>query len=531
MRNYFLMSLIFVVGAVKANNISVSNVTLAGQNVSAGVNNAANFTYIEFDLTWENSWRTSAAPNNWDAAWVFVKYRTTGSSAWNHVKLAPSGHNTSPTSPTTSYSVQVGLVDESVAHNATTNPAVGAFIYRSANGSGTFSANDIRLKWFYRDNGVGDNDIIDVEVYAIEMVYVPDGSFFLGNNGNTTNTTNAFYKYVSAGNNTSYEITSEGVINGQWAAPSNVGFLTYPEQGSICCSTQIAAAFPKGYKGFYCMKYEGSQQNWVDYLNSLTAGQIAATSTTAVVRNGISVTAGVYSTTLPFVPFVGVDWPRLAAYLDWAGLRPMTEFEFEKACRGPQTPVTDEFAWGSTSSTAHTGAAGALNNAGLTNEKSNITGANYSAFMGGSYPTSPVRCGSFASASSSRSDAGATYYGIMEMSGNVLETTVYSLMATNSMTSSSYTGLHGNGTISTGGYSDVVLWPGLSSGLVTTEAIGARGGGQHTSMGTAANLNRLRVADRQYAYSTSGTVFDQYPSGSRGVRGVHTKPNSSAETK
>ncbi len=143
-----------------ANNIQVSNVTLVNQNVTAGVNNAANFTYIEFDLTWENSWRTLAAPGNWDAAWVFIKYRTTGSSAWNHVRLAPSGHNTSPTTPTTSYNVQVGLVDESVAHNATTNPAVGAFIYRSGNGTGTFSANDIRLKWFYRDNGVGDNDII-----------------------------------------------------------------------------------------------------------------------------------------------------------------------------------------------------------------------------------------------------------------------------------------------------------------------------------------------------------------------------------
>jgi hypothetical protein len=235
------------------------------------------------------------------------------------------------------------------------------------------------------------------------------------------------------------------------------------------------------------------------------------------------------------VPFVGIDWPRLAAYLDWAGLRPMTEFEFEKACRGSQTPVTDEFAWGGTSSTAHTGGSAALNNAGLNNEKSNISGANYSAYMSNAtYPTSPVRCGSFASASSSRSDAGATFYGIMEMSGNVLETTVYSLASIPSMTSSSYTGLHGNGTISSGGYADVTLWPGLSSGLVTTEAIGARGGGQHSSMGANANLNRLRVADRNHAFGSvtyAYNMYDQVTAGSRGVRGVHTKPITASETK
>lgn len=57
-----------------ANNITLSNITTTGQNTSAGTNNAANFTLVEFDLSWENSWRTSSAPNNWDAAWVFVKF-------------------------------------------------------------------------------------------------------------------------------------------------------------------------------------------------------------------------------------------------------------------------------------------------------------------------------------------------------------------------------------------------------------------------------------------------------------------------
>lgn len=517
------MALIFTVGVVRANNISVSNVTLAGQNVSAGANNAANFTYIEFDLTWENSWRTSAAPNNWDAAWVFVKYRTTGSSAWNHVKLAGSGHNTSPTTPTTSYSVQVGLVDESVAHNATTNPAVGAFIYRSGNGTGTFSANDIRLKWFYRDNGVGDNDIIDVEVYAIEMVYVPDGSFYIGNNANNTNIVNPFFKYVTGGPNTSYEISSEGQIGVQGTAGTYNGNLVLPES-STSTTTNVAAAFPKGYKGFYCMKYEGSQQNWVDYLNSLTASQVSTNGrTTAFMRNGISVSSGVYSTTKPFVPFSGLTWPNLAAHLDWAGLRPMTEFEFEKACRGPQTPVTDEYAWGSTSITLH---AGGFTNPDLTNEISATTGANYAGPC--MYCTMPIRSGAFATSSSTRAQAGASYYGIMELSGNLFESAVYCLTGV-SFSTSTFSGLHGDGVVSASGYANVDFWPGLNSGQVTSGAIGVRGGGQHFNL--SASLYKACVADRTWYYSTSTSISDNSVPGSMGVRGVHTKPYSASETK
>lgn len=51
-----------------ANNITVSNITLENLNTP-------NWVQVEFDLSWENSWRLSAGPSNWDAAWVFMKYR------------------------------------------------------------------------------------------------------------------------------------------------------------------------------------------------------------------------------------------------------------------------------------------------------------------------------------------------------------------------------------------------------------------------------------------------------------------------
>jgi len=63
---------------VQANYLRVTNVSydLATQNV-------------DFDLTWSNSWRVDSmgAPFNWDAAWVFVKWRECDAFAtdpWTH---------------------------------------------------------------------------------------------------------------------------------------------------------------------------------------------------------------------------------------------------------------------------------------------------------------------------------------------------------------------------------------------------------------------------------------------------------------
>src|SRR5262249_26881342 len=58
------------------------NVTIAPNGV-----NQANQT-ITFDLSWQNSWREDGTPytsKNWDAAWVFIKFRDC--SASNNVQF------------------------------------------------------------------------------------------------------------------------------------------------------------------------------------------------------------------------------------------------------------------------------------------------------------------------------------------------------------------------------------------------------------------------------------------------------------
>ncbi len=87
-RLYFLLFMLcmFASYGAHANNISVSNFSLTGQNTQS------HYAMIKFDISWENSWRTSAAPNNWDAAWIFIKYRVNGTGEWQHAWLNNTGH-------------------------------------------------------------------------------------------------------------------------------------------------------------------------------------------------------------------------------------------------------------------------------------------------------------------------------------------------------------------------------------------------------------------------------------------------------
>lgn len=175
--------ILFLPFSILANNIAVSNMHLTGQNTTD------DFTLVQFNISWENSWRISTGASNWDAAWVFVKYRVAGG-AWQHAWLNDAGH----TAPT----------------GSTITPAsdgTGAFIYRNANGSGTFSLTGVQLRWNYGANGVADDAIVDIQVFAVEMVYVPQGNFYVGD-GTTTTVRGQFTAHNTTGN---FQITSESV--------------------------------------------------------------------------------------------------------------------------------------------------------------------------------------------------------------------------------------------------------------------------------------------------------------------------------
>jgi formylglycine-generating enzyme required for sulfatase activity len=221
----------------------------------------------------------------------------------------------------------------------------------------------------------------------------------------------------------------------------------------------------------------------------------------------------VYSTTNPYVACNFLSWMDGAAYSDWAGLRPMTELEFEKACRGLETPVANEYAWG-TATVA--GNAYTLENDNATNEG---IASNYSTSTGNaSYDITdgsidgPLRVGIFAANADNqgRITAGASYYGIMELSGNLWERAV----TVGNATGRDFTGLHGNGALSTNGHANETAWPGLTSGEVTgATGSGFRGG----SWNSAATY--MRVSARFYAAFSNSNRVNNY-----GFRAVRVAP-------
>jgi formylglycine-generating enzyme required for sulfatase activity len=494
-RNLLLPTLFLALFSAQlhANNIQISNISLTRQNTTS------DFTMVQLDLTWENSWRISGGPSNWDAAWVFVKYRV-GSGPWLHAFLDNSGHNTGSGTAAT---ITPGLLNSANAFNATTNPAMGAFVHRSGNGAGTFTQTGLQLRWNYGANGIADGDAVDIKVFAVEMVFVPSGSFQVGD-GTTTSVQGQFR---NGSTNTPLTISSEnaltlgGTTNGNLANNNNTGMFTADDFNNTT-SIILPAAFPKGFNAFYCMKYEISQQQWIDFFNvldntqktnrDLTGGTYNSTgkaSDAVTNRNNISWTSG--DATLNGGTFGNVACNFLsrmdgAAFADWAALRPMTELEFEKACRGTLTPVVNEFAWGTTTITGATG----ISNSGANNEVASNAGAN-AVFNNNASVQGPLRVGGFATASSSREQAGASYYGIMELSGNLWERTV----SVGNATGRNFTApIHGNGLLTNDGFCDISTWPGFVTNKVTgATGTGFRGGDWDTTS------IRLRASDRRFA--------------------------------
>ncbi|MEQ9423361.1 MAG: hypothetical protein RJQ09_03005 [Cyclobacteriaceae bacterium] len=473
--------------ALLANNVAISNVTLTGQDTGN------DFTLIQFDISWENSWRVSSGPANYDAVWVFAKYRV-GGGAWNHVWLNEDG--VGHTEPTGS-DIDIGLEDDGSAFNATTNPGLGAFIYREADGSGTFALTGVQLRWNYGANGLADSDGVDLKLFAIEMVYIPEGAFWVGTGGTETNSfTDGEW---TAGNTVPLQITSENALtiaqndDDLWAT------------GGISAAA-LPAAYPKGFNDIYSMKYEISQQGYTDFLNSLDATQATARYPTAFGSNrySISSSGGVYSTSAPYLAVNFISWADLAAYLDWSGLRPMTELEFRKICRGTIDPFIDELAWGTTTiaPSAYT-----LSDANAANEEiaSNYhSGGNASYSLTDGSQDGPVRVGIFASnvANTGRETSGASFYGVMEMSGNLWEIVVLLSNATGL----AFDGEHGNGAIDSGGDADVTNWPGTN----------ATGTSRHGGAWSEASTN-LRTAYRNVGVAATREL-------TYGGRGVRTAP-------
>ena len=493
------------IAGLKANNIRVDGKT----RVTSFVGDTA---VIEVNLLWDNSWRDDF---NWDAAWVFFKFKKRGlSNPWQHAYLGSSGHVLSASAGNEGggYAYMVG------ANGGKVN---GVYVMRNSISEGNVSVR-LQVKWPLTGTGLTKSDFGDaldkiyVAVHAIEMVYIPYGAYYLGDASS--------YKSFTIGDTAAVVIDSENALT--LAAKNRMP------------NVSLTASYPKGYAGFYVMKYETSQEQYVEFLNSLTLEQQKARvannnfSTmkkgdyvfgelkTPSYRNGIAFVEQrkpdapvVFGNNLnPGNDFFSTDDGQtlacnymsvedMTAYCSWSGLRPMSELEYEKACRRPypQLPAEGEYAWNSSTGVNALGSLNDLAYAGEEREQSNSAAKNVNSGIGNKV-NGPVRCGLFANTSSNQVQAGATYWGVMEMSGNLKE-----LCA-----NVNYTTLDG-GSCGTGVY-NANLWD------KTANKYGVRGGGYNSEE------DRLRTSDRTevMSYFTAITQRDS----TVGFRGIYSLSNS-----
>ncbi len=423
---------------------------------------------VTFDISWENGWRLSSPPAIWDAAWVFVKFRECNAinDPWTHGQISTNlaDHTFPPQlEPVLSDGSAVGI--DPAPNN------LGVMLRHTSTGTfATVGPYTVTLKV----TNLPTSGSYDIAVFGIEMVFIPEGAYTLGTLPGTdpwwaTPGEAAYFAFDQNGSSSDphlpYTISSEAAVTLKWA-------------GSGSTSITVPAAFPKGYKAFHVMKYEISQGQYADFFNTLpaTTANLRYPGNFGNHRNRLANSGtypNVYYSDRPDRAQNYLSWHDLCAYLDWAALRPLTEMEYEKICRGPGASF-GEYAWGSTNITPGTtiGITPENGTEVFTNPNANCTYNNVT-YTGGDGGQGPVRVGIHAKVGSpSREASGASYYGVLDMSGNVWEMVVMVSDPAGNVGSPTYDGKWGDGVLDWAtGRANETSWP-----LGNSAGFGLRGG-------------------------------------------------------
>jgi len=275
---------------------------------------------VGFDLAWDHSWRVqweepaertggeaTLKLENWDAAWVFVKFRRKDAdptAGWSHATLSTRAAD---------HSVPAGAVLE-VGLNDGAERGLGAFVYRAAPGHGPNDWKGVCLRWLHAADGVDNPANVDVRVLALNMVYVPQCAFWAGDDG----TRLARGRFSAGYSEKPFRVESEQALTLGGVAPETLNNRETVEMEVVDdfrseFPKELPAGFPKGYAAFYCMRCEITQRQYVDFLNTLpyalqaahTAAKpeaAAGASALGEYRNGIRiVTPGVPGSIEPVV--------------------------------------------------------------------------------------------------------------------------------------------------------------------------------------------------------------------------------------
>ncbi|MFY0688244.1 MAG: SUMF1/EgtB/PvdO family nonheme iron enzyme [Cyclobacteriaceae bacterium] len=392
----------------------------------------ADQSYVVFNLSWENAWHND---KNHDAVWLFFRLQWPPGS--KHQKVAKQGHEVV---------ANFGAYDQMSFE--VPDDQVGLFVKPTSSYRGDINLT-IKVKLDQDDLADLNTRNAAMKVYGIEMVNIPSGGFTLGDPDPNATRFGAFFKPKKGEPNGLVEIKSED----QSLEVGEDGDLYYkaPSNYEGDQMGTIPAVYPKGVNSFYTMKYELTEGLYVDFLNSLKEGTTADREVfqadnynkTGSIQNK----EGVYSTAFQNRPARYVSWDDGMAFADWAGLRPMTEFEFTKAARGDQTPIENEFPW----------------QTGERIQIQRLPDADWMLEMRNGWDESDLT-------DENRYYFGASYYWVMDLSGSIWERVI----SVGHPKGRAFQGTHGDGYLSDDGMANVENWP---IGQDDTGGIGYRGGG------------------------------------------------------
>ena len=434
-------------------------------------------TGTELKVTWENGWKNE---RNHDASWIVVKHLLPGSFVWRHTKIRSAKlANPDPTKPPR-FAVRIApdetalLIETTESHRG----KVQVTIYV-----------DLAPEAFAN---VKEPSKVKIQAHGTEMVFVPSGSFFVGETHPRGFNHGALFK-VGASREL-FEIGSEDAID----IANQAGKLYYDYPATFSPTEvgdklgPIPASFPKGFAAFYCMKYEITQGQYAQFLNSLSHDGIGFRSMLAhpdyrSLRGSIVLRNGKYSALAPNEPLNHVGWEDGSAWLAWMALRPMTELEFTKASRGPGRPVPRDYPWGTDSKVQIARTFGQNGRLGLSsvNDEAKLTDSN-------------------------REQFGASYYWIMDLGSAYWERVI----TFGSPAGRAFTGVHGDGNLYYG-FQFVASWP---KGDIRGSGYGYRGGGYYD----AKNPGDEHVPHSPTEYRRYGAWSDGPRTMAYGFRGVRS---------
>jgi formylglycine-generating enzyme required for sulfatase activity len=432
------------------------------------VSEASSPLRLKVTMAWDNAWKND---KNHDAVWLFS--RMVHREGWGGLvlKFKPQGHQF-----VADHSGQGLLPDLKVSPDS-----LGVYVSLNKKYRGNVSWTII----FDLDESITKSrrfsvSVHDVRTYGIEMVYIPEGAFYLGDKDSVAQNYAAFYQADAKGNSGSlYHVDSEKEI--EVGQKKGQLFYTSSNQYRGDQKGPIPASFPKGHDAFYCMKYEITQGQYADFLNAIS-DQASHFRTNFggkhyyQNRGTISLEGDTYVAASPNRPLNYVSWDDGCAFSDWAGLRPMTEWEFTKACRGPVEPVPHDYPWGNNSKSSvlrfvNTETDELTLAPGL--DESQLTDQNKFLFA-------------------------ASYYWVMDLAGSVWERVV----TVGHPKGRAFQGSHGDGRISEYGFAQNSDWP---KGNDEQGGYGYRGGGYYEHGKAAGAFNpHSPVAWRPYGSWAGG---------------------------